>query len=1125
MGIIFCMTHFIHLHCHSEYSLADGLLRPDELARALSMPAIALTDICNLFGVVKFYQALQNAHKKLIIGADLLVQHPAGFKFTITALCIDQQGYVNLIELISKAYLEGQTLGKPHVHLAWLEHYNAGLIVLSGALAGDVGQGLLAGTADVSFWKTHFPNRYYLELQRVGKPREEFYIQAALALAEREQLPVVATNDVRFLSPEDFEAHEARVCIREGWILNDPKRARPYTRAQYLRSEADMCALFSDIPQALKNSVEIAKRCTVNLNLGQSFLPDFPVPAGETMESYLASESLKGLNLRVPHHTEIYKERLAHELQVINGMGFSGYFLIVADFIGWAKNNKIPVGPGRGSGAGSLVAYVLNITDLDPITHELLFERFLNPERVSMPDFDVDFCMDNRDRVIDYVADKFGRQCVSQIITFGTMAARAVVRDTGRVLGHGYGFVDKIAKLIPFEVGMTLDKALLQEPLLKERYDNDEEVTVLIDMALKLEGVARNAGKHAGGVVIAPGKLTNFAPLYCEEGGKNLVTQFDKDDVETVGLVKFDFLGLRTLTIIDWAIKRIAHPIDINTIPMDDKKTFTLLKNCQTTAVFQLESRGMKDLVKRLQPDCFEDIVALVALFRPGPLQSGMVDDFIDRKHGRSEIKYPHPTLAAILKPTYGVILYQEQVMQIAQVLAGYTLGSADILRRAMGKKKPEEMAQQRAGFVAGAQKNGVEEERATYIFDLVEKFAGYGFNKSHSAAYALLAYQTAYLKAHYPAAFMAAVLSSDMDNTDKLINFVEEVLAMKLRLLAPDINQSEIDFTVSDDESILFGLGAVKGAGAAALDGVLLERRTRGPFKHLFDFCERVDLRKVNKRVLEALVKSGAMDSLGAHRASLLASLEAAVNAAEQFSTNQKSGQGDLFSVRPHVEFVAVEEWSEAQRLNFEKESLGLYFSGHPLNRYSEELAHITTATIATLKPAHKQTVVIAGLVMAVRHMQTKRGDRMAFVSVTDNTARIDVAVFPEVYQKYSALFVKDALLVIEGEVSVDEYAGGYKMACTQCFDFIKARELYATSLVVSIMQEHMEQGALELLEQVLKPFCGGACPVDVYYYKHDAKAVLRLGPAWRVSPTDELLEQLKKHFKHAQFLYPSRV
>ena len=665
---------------------------------------------------------------------------------------------------------------------------------------------------------------------RTGRPQEAELVEQSVDLALARGVPVVATNDVRFLSRDDYEAHEVRVCIHEGRTLDDPRRPRPYSEEQYLRSPAEMAVLFADCPEALENSVEIAKRCNLELELGRNYLPAFPVPAGMTIDGFFAAESQQGLEGRlarilpadVPDREKarrVYDERLATELRVICQMGFPGYFLIVADFIAWAKQNGIPVGPGRGSGAGSLVAYALGITDLDPIEHDLLFERFLNPERVSMPDFDVDFCMEGRDRVIDYVASRYGRDAVSQIITFGTMAAKAVVRDVGRVMGHPYGFVDRVAKMVPFELGMTLDKALTESDDLRVAYEGEDEIRALIDMGRKLEGVTRNAGKHAGGVVIAPTKLTDFAPLYCEPGGDNLVTQFDKDDVEQAGLVKFDFLGLRTLTIIDWALRTInanrpegAEPLDIDRIDPNDSDAFDLLKSCQSTAVFQLESRGMKELIKKLQPDCFDDITALVALFRPGPLQSGMVDDFINRKHGRAAVAYPHPDLEPILKPTYGVILYQEQVMQIAQVLAGYTLGGADLLRRAMGKKKAEEMAKQRAIFQDGAVARGVEAETAAYIFDLMEKFAGYGFNKSHSAAYALVSYQTLWLKAHHPAAFMAAVLSADMDNTDKVVTLIDECRALGLAVEPPAVNRSEYRFTIAGERTVVYGLGRHQG-------------------------------------------------------------------------------------------------------------------------------------------------------------------------------------------------------------------------------------------------------------------------------------------------------------------------
>ncbi|HHH47058.1 MAG TPA: DNA polymerase III subunit alpha, partial [Thiotrichales bacterium] len=859
---------FVHLRVHSEYSLVDGLVRIKPLMQAVAsagMPAVAVTDRNNLFAMVKHYRAALAAGIKPIIGADLWLANPDDplTPFELVLLCQDRTGYLNLAELLSRAYLEGQHRGVPMVDPAWIEGHSEGLIALSGGRRGDVGAALVAGDEALAerrlqHWLALFPDRFYLELQRTGRAGEAECNRGSVALAAALDVPVVATNDVRFLRPEDFEAHEVRVCIHEGRTLDDPHRPREYSEQQYLRSPQEMAELFSDIPEALENSVEIARRCNYRLSLGKHYLPDFPVPDGMSMDEYFRQQAREGLERRLavlfPEDTPEreakiapYRERLETELDVIIQMGFPGYFLIVADFIQWAKANGVPVGPGRGSGAGSLVAYALTITDLDPIAYDLLFERFLNPERVSMPDFDVDFCMEGRDRVIDYVAERYGRDRVSQIITYGSMAAKAVVRDVGRVLGHPYGFVDRIAKLIPFEVGMTLDKALAQEEELQRLVEEDEEVAAIIEMAKSLEGLARNAGKHAGGVVISPSRLTDFTPIYCEEGSTSLVTQLDKDDVEAVGLVKFDFLGLRTLTIIDWALKTInaereargEPPVDIARIPLDDEATFRLLKDCRTTAVFQLESSGMKDLIRRLQPDSFEDIVALVALFRPGPLQSGMVDDFINRKHGRQKVEYPHPALEPILKPTYGVILYQEQVMQIAQVLAGYTLGGADLLRRAMGKKKPEEMAKQRAIFVSGATERGVDEATATYIFDLMEKFAGYGFNKSHSAAYALVSYQTAWLKAHYPAAFMAAVLSSDMDNTDKVVTLIDECRDMGLGVVPPDINRSGYRFVAAGGE-ILYGLGAIKGVGQSAIEAMLEARDRDGPFRDLFDFCRR---------------------------------------------------------------------------------------------------------------------------------------------------------------------------------------------------------------------------------------------------------------------------------------------
>ncbi|WP_036822066.1 DNA polymerase III subunit alpha, partial [Photobacterium sanctipauli] len=887
---------FIHLRVHSDFSMVDGLSKVPPLVKTVAgmgMPAMALTDFTNLCGLVKFYFATQGAGMKPIIGADFKVMSEEfGDELCdLTVLAADNDGYQNLTMLISKAYQRGHVQHLPVMDKAWLVEHKKGLILLSGGKTGDVGKGLLKGNQKlvdqcVEFYQTHFPDAYYLELVRTGRPDEEAYLHFAIELAENAGLPVVATNDVRFIKPDQFDAHEIRVAIHDGYTLADPNRPKLYSEQQYLRSEEEMCELFADIPEALENSVEIAKRCNVTVRLGEYFLPNFPT-GDMTIEDFLVKESEEGLERRLaflfPDEEERarrrpeYDERLDIELKVINQMGFPGYFLIVMEFIQWSKDNGVPVGPGRGSGAGSLVAYALDITDLDPLEFDLLFERFLNPERVSMPDFDIDFCMDKRDQVIDHVAEMYGRDAVSQIITFGTMAAKAVIRDVGRVLGHPYGFVDRISKLVPAEPGMTLAKAFEAEPQLPQVYEADEEVKDLIDMCRILEGVTRNAGKHAGGVVISPTTITDFAPLYCDAEGANPVTQFDKNDVETAGLVKFDFLGLRTLTIIDWALGMVnprleaqgKEPVNIAAIPMDDAKSFAMLQRSESTAVFQLESRGMKDLIKRLQPDCFEDMIALVALFRPGPLQSGMVDNFIDRKHGREEVSYPdatwqHESLKPILEPTYGIILYQEQVMQIAQVLSGYTLGGADMLRRAMGKKKPEEMAKQRATFEDGAVKNGVDGELAMKIFDLVEKFAGYGFNKSHSAAYALVSYQTLWLKAHYPAEFMAAVMTADMDNTDKIVGLVDECHRMKLKLLPPDVNKGLYRFNVDDNGAIVYGIGAVKGVGEGPIENIIEAREKGGHFKDLFDFCARIDTKKVNKRVLEKLIKSGAMDRLG---------------------------------------------------------------------------------------------------------------------------------------------------------------------------------------------------------------------------------------------------------------------
>jgi DNA polymerase III subunit alpha len=1142
------MSGFVHLRLHTEYSLSDSVVRIPELVAAVAdagMPAIAVTDQNNLFAMVKFYREALKAGIKPLVGIDLLVreegERQAPSRFTL--LCQSQLGYRNLARLVSRAYLEGQERGTPRIERRWLSAQSLeGLIGLSGAAEGDIGRCLVNARQSeaeraLAGWLELLPGRFYLELQRLGRAGEEAYIAAALALAARRGVPVVATNEVRFLRPEEFESHEARVCIHDGALLADAGRVRRYSRQQYLRSAQEMAALFADVPEALANSVEIARRCSLVLKLGEARLPQYPLPAGSSTEEFLRTEAAAGLKQRVagelsaaPAHTQ----RLEQELAVICQMGFAGYFLIVADFIRWAREHGVPVGPGRGSGAGSLVAYSLGITDLDPLRYDLLFERFLNPERVSMPDFDIDFCMEGRDRVIDYVAQKYGRDRVSQIITYGTMAAKAVVRDVGRVLGMTYGYVDRIAKLIPFELGITLDAALEKEPELQRLYKSEDEVRNLIDLARSLEGLTRNAGMHAGGVVIAPSVLTDFAPLYCDAGGGNVVTQFDKDDVEAAGLVKFDFLGLRTLTIIDRAVALINREraagvaeLNISTLPMDDVASYALLKSCRTTAVFQLESRGMKDLIRRLQPDCFEDIVALVALFRPGPLQSGMVDDFINRKHGRSQglIDYLHPSLEPILKPTYGVILYQEQVMQIAQVLAGYSLGAADLLRRAMGKKNAEDMAQQRSIFVNGAVARGVRESVAAHIFDLMEKFAGYGFNKSHSAAYALLSYQTAYLKAHYPAQFMAAVLSADMDHTDKVVTLIKECSDMGLSVEPPDVNASRYEFAASGERSIRYGLGAVRGVGRGAVEGLLAEREARGSFATLEDLCRRLDLQKVNRRVLEALLRSGSLDGLGTNRATLMDRLTAAMQLGDQNSRAHSSGQNDLFGLSSEARASAPQsgrpaslpEWSEAVRLTGERETLGLYLTGHPLARFEAGLARFVSHRIGDLvsdrplagfEPVRfggGRTVTVAGLIDEVK----KRGPRV-IVTLDDRTGRLEVMLFEETYQKHRELIAKDALVQVEGLLRFDEFSDAWRLSARRISELDKLREQEARRLLIRWSQPTVAP-PFERLAAILSAWRPGPCAVTIEYATATASGALALGEEWQVRASRELLEQLE--------------
>jgi DNA polymerase-3 subunit alpha len=1153
---------FVHLRLHTEYSLIDSVVRVPELIEAVAdagMPAVAATDQSNLFALVKFYRAALARGVKPIVGVDLLVreqgerQQPS----RITLLCQNQTGYLNATRLVSRAYLEGQQRGVPLIERAWLTAGTlAGLIVLSGATEGDVGRALANGREQdaaraLDDWLALLPDRYYIELQRVGRADEESYIAAAVSLAGRRGVPVVATNDVRFLKASDFESHEARVCIHDGTLLADASRVRRYTAQQYLRSPAEMARLFADIPEALANSVEIARRASLTLKLGQPRLPAYPVPGDMTTEDFLRKEAESGLEKRLVElsaavpadgaaiNVADYRKRLQAELDVICKMGFAGYFLIVADFIRWAKENGVPVGPGRGSGAGSLVAYSLRITDLDPLRYDLLFERFLNPERVSMPDFDVDFCMEGRDRVIDYVAGHYGRDRVSQIITYGTMAAKAVVRDVGRVLGMTYGFVDKIAKLIPFELGITLDDALQKEPELKRLYDSEEDVHNLIDLARSLEGLTRNAGMHAGGVVIAPSVLTDFAPLYCDESGGSLVTQFDKDDVEAAGLVKFDFLGLRTLTVIDWTVKAInarrveaGQPaLDIGKIPLDDASTYDrVFKRAQTVAVFQFESAGMQRMLKDARPDRFDDLIALGALYRPGPMD--LIPEYVACKHGKQP-EYLHPDMEQVLGVTYGVFVYQEQVMQIAQRLAGYTLGGADLLRRAMGKKKPEEMAKQRGVFVAGAAARGIQERIANAIFDQMEKFAGYGFNKSHAAAYALISYQTAFLKAHFPAAFMAAMLSADMDHTDKVVTLIHECGAMKLEVCRPDINSSLYEFAVEGEDAILYGLGAVRGVGRGAVEALIAEREARGPFTGLEDLCRRIDLQKINRRVLEALLRSGSLDALGPNRATLMQRLPAAMQLGDQNSKAHEAGQNDLFGLgpapaaaaasatapAPAVARTVLQEWTEAVRLAGERETLGLYLTGHPAKPFAPLLARVASHWIGDLvserpSPGAEpmrfgggKLVTVGGLIDEVK----KRGPRF-ILTLDDSTGRLEITLFEDVYLKYRDIATKDALVLVEGMLRFDDFSDGWRLAARSITDLGKMSEQQARNIVLTWPRDAPDAAALQgRLADLLAAYRPGPCAIVIEYAGSTARGALKLGPEWGVRATSELCESLE--------------
>ncbi len=1144
---------FIHLRLHSEYSIVDGIVRIGDAVKAArqdAMPALALTDLSNVFGLVKFYKEARSAGIKPIVGCDVFITNEASRDqpMRVLLLCQSHAGYLRLCELLTRAYLENQYRGRPELRKDWLKEGTEGLIALSGAQHGEVGMALLNGNAASAEvlareWAAMFPGRYYLEVQRTGMAREEVHVRETVKLAAGLALPVVATHPVQFLSIDDFKAHEARVCIAEGYVLNDKRRVKQFTAQQYFKTQSEMSALFADLPEALQNSVEIAKRCNIALKLGKNYLPDFPTPNGESLDDFLRSESQRGLEQRVrqlyPDEAQRaakmpeYQARLDFEVNTIINMKFPGYFLIVADFIRWAKSyrdekfpNGVPVGPGRGSGAGSLVAYSLGITDLDPLRYELLFERFLNPERVSMPDFDVDFCQDGRELVIQYVRRHYGESCVSQIATFGTMASKGVIRDVGRVLDFPYGLCDKLSKLVPVEgvKPVSLKKAREMEPEFNAVIASEEGVDELMELGERLEDLTRNVGMHAGGVLIAPGKLTDFCPLYCAEGSESTVSQYDKDDVEAVGLVKFDFLGLRTLTIIDWAVRYVRmlpgqEAFNIDTIPLDDKATYDrIFKPANTTAVFQFESRGMKDTLVKAQPDCIDDLIALNALYRPGPMD--FIPDYINRKHKREKVILPHPLLEKVVGSTYGIMVYQEQVMQSAQVVAGYSLGGADMLRRAMGKKKPEEMAEQRGIFVAGAAKNNIDEQKANEIFDTMEKFAGYGFNKSHAAAYSVVAYQTAYLKCHFPAAFMASTMTSEMTNTDKVSFFYQDTAQQGLVILPPDINSSLFRFTPVDEKTIAYGLGAIKGTGEGAVENIVAARNEGGAFKDLFNFCRRVDKRIVNRRTIEALIRGGAFDSISDHRHQMLASLDAALGSAEQQAraANQNSLFGDDEGADMPVQLAEVPRWSLREKLQNEKNSLGFYLSGHPFQEFEQEVASFVKTALGDItpaslpqNPAHRRSgkeVVLAGIVAEVRIQQTRRG-RMAVVKLEDGKSQLEVTVFNEIFEASRTWIREGELLVVHGKATFDEYLGGMRVSADEVFDLASARAAAAKRLEIRCDINHPVR--INELVELIKPWCGGKCPVVISYSNLIGRAQLRLGEAWQVTLPDMLLSDLR--------------
>ncbi|CAL4321441.1 DNA polymerase III subunit alpha [Buchnera aphidicola (Neophyllaphis podocarpi)] len=1140
---------FIHLRVHSDYSLINGLSKPESIinkAVEIGMPAIALNDLFNLSGIIKFYRHAHIMGIKPIIGVDFKVYNKL-LKNTVylTILAINSIGYKNIISLTSEAYNNIVQFKDPTIKYSDLVKYNQGLIILSGGIYGDIGKSILIKNKHfinlfLEFYKKYFLNFYYIDISRINRKHEVQYFNDIIYYALKYKIPLVATNEVCFLNKNDFSIHQIKVKIQENSSLNLSKSFYDYTENQFMKTEKEMLDLFSDIPESLQNSVEIAKRCNLIIPLYNHFLPIFPTK-NISNKNFLVKKAKKGLinrfknSLNIGNNKDLYLKyfnRLNYELKVINKMGFSSYFLVVMEFIKWSKYNNIPVGPGRGSGAGSLVAYALEITEIDPIYFDLLFERFLNLERTFMPDFDIDFCMDRRDEVIDHVSKVYGRESVSQIVTFGTMAAKAVIRDVGRALGYPYGFLNKISKLIPLDPGITLRDAFINESKLLNMYSNNKEVKVLFDKAVKLEGTIRNIGKHAGGVVISPTKITDFSPTYLDLNTNNPITQFDKNDIEIVGLVKFDFLGLRTLTIIHNTLNiinnrlKLHKKIDLNSLNLNDHKCFKQLQNANTTAVFQLESKGMKDLIMRLKPDSFEDIVALLALFRPGPLQSGMVDNFINRKHGIEKIYYPdenwqHESLKPILNKTYGIILYQEQVMQIAQVLAGYTLSEADLLRIAMGKKNPKEMSKQKFIFQQGAKKKGICSKLSIKIFNLVEKFAGYGFNKSHSVAYALISYQTLWLKVYYTSDFMAASMSSDIDNINRLVLLVNECKQLGINVNPPNINLGNYNFTVNKDNSLIYGMGAIKGIGSSTIDYIIKIRKTDGIFLSLLDFCLRVNPKKITKKIIEKLILSGAFDFLNIYRSHLIDILEYTLKISNQYNINKNIGQIDIFSSSLedlfYIKLKSIslkKSWTEEIKLDKEYEVLGLYLTGNPISEYISEIESYIAKCIfiKDIKSINaNKVIIISGIIISIKIKITKNNKNIGIMLFDDLSGRIEVILYNHIIEKYSKFLNKNNILVIKGKVSLDRFNSLYKIIALEIIDITTARAKYVNKICISVVDKTINKFFIDLLSNIFKPYLGGNIPIYIKYLKSNVYTNLKSGNKWLVYPERKLINKLK--------------